>query len=123
MIPDSVARLRRKTRKSDSGKFKRSRRLGVTMEAGGEHLGWQFEVSRVRVGVTIRRDVYNVTIRDEHGSLLERLSGFAKRDQAAQAARQWIEQTQPLVELRIDREHRQKGLRALKRQTRADKRT
>lgn len=123
MIPDSVARLRRKTRRVDSGKFKRSRRLGVTMEAGGEHLGWQFEVSRVRVGVTVRRDVHNVTIRDEHGSLLERLSGFAKREQAVQAARQWIEQTQPLVELRIDREHRQKDIRALKRRTGSKRRT
>jgi hypothetical protein len=105
-------------RKVDSGKFKRSRRLGVSMEGGGEHDGWQYEVSRARVGVTVRRDVFNLTIRDEDGSLLHRLSGFTKREQAVAAAKQWIEQTQPLIEIRIDREHRQKGMRAAKHATR-----
>ena len=107
-------------RKSRGGKFQRNRRLGVSMEGGGEHHGWQFEVSRSRVGVTVRRDVYNLTIRDEDGMLLHRLSGFAKREQAVVAAKQWIEEIQPLIQIRIDREHRQKGVRAVKRAARKD---
>jgi hypothetical protein len=114
MIPDSVARLR-KRRKADSGKFKRSRRLGVSMEGDGEHHGWRFEVSRSRVGVTVRRDVFSLTIRDEEGSMLHRLSGFTKREQAVVAARSWIDEAQALMDIRVDREHRQKGMRALKR--------
>ena len=88
------------------------------MDAGGEHLGWQFEVSHVRVGVTVRREVYHLTIRDERGSLLEQLSGFVKREQAVIAARQWIEKNQPLVAIRIDHEHRLKEMRAMKRHAR-----
>ena len=114
MIPDSVARLRGKRRKKTSGKFERSRRLGVSLEGNGEHCGWRFDVSKARVGVTVRRDVYSLTIRDEEGSMLHRLSGFTRREQATIAARKWIEEAQALMEIRIDREHRQKGMRALK---------
>jgi hypothetical protein len=115
MIPYSVARLRTRRRKNDSGKFKQSRRLGVSMSGTGEHNGWRFEVSRARVGVTVRRDVFSLTIRDEEGSMLHRLTGFTNRDQATLAARRWIDEAQALMNIRIDREHRQKGMRALKR--------
>ena len=118
MIPYSVARLRAKRRRNDNGKFKRSRRMGVSMSGTGDHNGWLFEVSRARVGVTVRRDVFSLTIRDEEGSMLHRLTGFTKRDQAIAAARKWIDDAQALMDIRIDREHRQAGMRALKRATR-----
>ena len=118
MVPYSVARLRNKRRRNDSGKFRRSRRLGVSMEGDGEHNGWKYEVSRSRVGVTVRRDVFSLTIRDEEGSMLHRLTGFAKREQAVTAARKWIDEARALMDIRIDREHRQTGMQALKRANR-----
>jgi hypothetical protein len=113
--PHSSRRRTSDSGKFSSGKFQQCRRLGLTIENGGEHLGWQLEISRSRVGITIRRDVYSVTMRDEDGSFVHRLSGFANREQAVAAARKWIEEVQALLEIRIDREHRLSGMRALKR--------
>ena len=72
------------------GRFHHQRR-GVDSVSREKHLGWNIEIGRRGVGVTLRRDVYSATIRDRDGNHEHFLNGFATATAAVIAAKKKID--------------------------------
>lgn len=77
--------------KSDSGKFRSRVRFGTEKSPGGQHRGWSYHFVIHHTGTSVRRTVYHVTISDPHENRLAYLRNFSSVEQAATAAREWID--------------------------------
>ncbi|HJN11317.1 MAG: hypothetical protein QGH33_14070 [Pirellulaceae bacterium] len=75
----------------DSGKWKRIARTGVGNVTAEEYQGWKIELTHRKVGVTIRRDQFVVTMRRTTPAHEEQLTGFATKVAALAAARKRID--------------------------------
>ena len=80
-------------RKSDSGKFRSHVRLGAEKLPGGRHRGWSYHFVSYQTGTSVRRTIYSVTISDPHQNRRAYLRDFSSVEQAATAAREWIDHT------------------------------
>ncbi len=78
-------------RKSDSGKFRSHVRLGTEKSPGGRHRGWSYHFVSHHTGTSVRRTIYSVAISDPHQNRLAYLRDFTSVEQAATAAREWID--------------------------------
>jgi hypothetical protein len=74
-----------------SGKWQSVPRSGLTRVHHEEYDGWHLEVNLRRVGSTIPRDQYSVTIRKELSAHEEYLSGFSSKAAAISAGHQRID--------------------------------
>jgi hypothetical protein len=73
------------------GKWQSIPRSGVTRVHHEEIDGWHLEINRRRVGSTIRREQYSVTMRRELPAHQEYLSGFSSKSAAIAAGRERID--------------------------------
>ena len=78
-------------RNSDTGKFRSQVRLGMEKSPGGRHRGWSYHFVSHHTGTIVRRTIYCVTISDPHQNRLAYLRDFPSVEQAATAAREWID--------------------------------
>ena len=74
-----------------SDKWQSVPRAGLTRVLQEELDGWHLEISLRRVGTTIRRDQYSVTIRRELPAHEEYLRGFSSKMAALAAGRKRID--------------------------------
>jgi hypothetical protein len=75
---------------STDGKWQKVHRSGVGHIATETDGTWSIEVTMRRVGASIRRDVYSVSIRADAPRHDEFLSGFASKDLALEAAKERV---------------------------------
>lgn len=73
-----------------SGKWQRMPHSGVGTVLSETDGTWQIHIAHRRTGTTIRRDVYSVTIQNQEARHEERMSGFASKNAAIEAARKRI---------------------------------
>ncbi|MCH7750908.1 MAG: hypothetical protein IH898_01965 [Planctomycetes bacterium] len=78
-------------RKSDTGKFRSRVRFGTEKSPGGRHRGWSYHFVSHHTGTIVRRTIYSVAISDPHQNRLAYLRNFSSVEQAATAAREWID--------------------------------
>lgn len=78
-------------RSHDTGKFRSHKQVGTEKSAGGKHRGWSYHFVSHQTGSNIRRSSFSASIVDPYGNRVEYLRGFASLDQAAVAAREWID--------------------------------
>ncbi len=81
----------RSRRNNDTGKFRSRVRLGMEKSPGGQHRGWSYHFVIHHTGTSIRRKIYSVTISDPHQNRLAYLRDYPSVEQAATAARAWID--------------------------------
>ena len=55
------------------------------------YLGWEIEINKRAVGVTIARDLFSATLRNDATNAEEYLSGFSSHEAAVSAARRKID--------------------------------
>ncbi len=79
--------------KSDTGKFRSRVRLGTEKSPGGRHHGWSYQFVSHQTGTSVRRTIYSVSISDPHQNRRAYLRNFSSVEQAATAAREWIDRT------------------------------
>jgi hypothetical protein len=79
-------------RTSETGKFRTRARLGTVKTPGGEHRDWSYRFISHSTGASIRRSTFNVTILDPYQNQVAYLRNFPNIEQAAKAAREWIDQ-------------------------------
>jgi hypothetical protein len=77
--------------RNPSGKFEHLPRTGIGHVAGEVIGDWTLELTHRQVGVTIKRDQYNVTIRRESPAHEELLAGFTSKAAAMAAARKRVD--------------------------------
>ncbi len=78
-------------RKNDTGKFRSRVRFGTEKSPGGRHRGWSYQFVSHHTGTSVRRTIYSVSISDPHQNRLAYLRDFSSMEQAATAARVWID--------------------------------
>ena len=78
-------------RSNDTGKFRSRARVGTESSGYGEHRGWSYHFVSHQTGTSVKRTSYSVSITDPYGNRVEYLRGFSRVDQAASAARDWID--------------------------------
>ena len=83
--------IRTQTGSRDNGKFHSHSRSNTSPIAGQSYRGWSFDFIRSEKGAIVKRACYHVTIRSPHGNRSGYLRDFANIDQAAEGARQWID--------------------------------
>ena len=83
--------------KKESGKFRPRARLGLQSKPGSEYRGWSYHFTSHSTGTSVKRTVYSVSILDPNENQAAYLRDFRNVDQAAQAAREWIDHTLSLV--------------------------
>ena len=81
----------RSRRNNETGKFRSRVRLGTEKSPGGQHRGWSYHFVIHQTGTSVRRTIYSVTISDPHQNRLAYLRNFSNVEQAATAARAWID--------------------------------
>ncbi len=81
----------RSRRNNETGKFRPRVRLGTEKSPGGQHRGWSYHFVIHQTGTSVRRTIYSVTISDPHQNQLAYLRDFLSVEQAATAARKWID--------------------------------
>ena len=79
------------SKRNPSGKFEHLPHTGIGKVASEAIGDWTLELSHRRVGVTIKRDQYSVTIRRESPAYEELLSGFSSKTAALAAARKRVD--------------------------------
>ena len=79
------------SKRNPSGKFEHVPRTGIGHIASEKIGDWIVELSHRKVGVTIKRDQYSVTIRRESPAHEELLSGFSSKVAAMAAARKRVD--------------------------------
>ena len=80
-------------RVKETGKFRRQTPFGTQKTPGGRHRGWSYHFVSHRAGTSVQRTTYSVSILDPHQNRVAYLRDFSSVDQAASAARQWIDHT------------------------------
>lgn len=84
-------------RRADDGKFHRRAKFGAEASPGGKHREWTYNLISHQIGTSVRRTIYHAEIRDPHNNQLAFLRDFSSLDQAAKAARAWIDERLNLV--------------------------
>ena len=77
--------------RKDSGKWKRRPHTGVGNVATEEYRGWTIELTHRKLGTTVKRDQFVVTLRGDSPASHEQLPGFATKAAALVAARKRID--------------------------------
>ncbi len=81
----------RSLRNNETGKFRPRVRLGTEKTPSGQHRGWSYQFVIHQTGTSVRRKIYSVSISDPHQNRLAYLRDFSSMEQAATAARVWID--------------------------------
>ena len=81
----------RSRRNNETGKFRSRARLGTEKSPSGQHRGWSYQFVIHQTGTSVRRTIYSVSISDPHQNRLAYLRDFSSMEQAATAARAWID--------------------------------
>lgn len=79
------------SKRNASGKWEQLRHTGIRQIACEQIGDWTIDLSHRRVGVTMKRDQYSVTIRRESPAHEELLSGFSSKVAAMAAARKRVD--------------------------------
>jgi hypothetical protein len=88
-------------RRNETGKFRTRARLGTVMTPGAEYRDWFYSFVSHSTGTSIRRTTYNVAILDPYQNRIAYLRDFSSIDQAAHAAREWIDHRLSLLGLNM----------------------
>lgn len=94
-----------------TGKLRLNPPTGVETVAREKIGPWQVEVTYRRLGVTVRRDQFNATLRRDAPEREEALSGFATKEAALAAARRRITALTDAAHAKSKRPHYKRPLR------------
>lgn len=75
----------------ETGKFHVRKRFGTQQSSGGQHRNWSYQLVSHSTGVSVRRTTFSVAILDPHRNRVAYLRDFSNLEQAATAAREWID--------------------------------
>ena len=96
--------MQKRDTKDASGKWQRVRKTGVGHVLTETDGTWEIAVTQRRVGTTIRREVFSVSIRAESPHHDEFLSGFTSKELALESAKQRIAMLDAVQRLRQQRQ-------------------
>lgn len=77
----------------DTGKFRPRTRIGTEKSSGSEYRGWSYHFVSHRTGASVARTLYSVSILDPYQNRVAYLRDYSDVQQAAEAAREWIDHT------------------------------
>jgi hypothetical protein len=78
-------------RARETGKFRTRARLGTAKTHGEGYRDWSYHFVSHSTGTSIRRTTYSVAILDPYQNRIAYLRDFSNIEQAAKAAREWID--------------------------------
>lgn len=81
------------SRSRDTGKFRTQARLGTDKSPGDRYRDWSYHFVSHSTGTSVRRTTYSVSILDPYRNRVAYLRDFPNIEQAATAAREWIDHT------------------------------
>jgi hypothetical protein len=100
----SLCDQRKRNDGNPNGKFEPVAAPGVQQFSPQEHKGYCYTVGRRKVGVTVKRVQYSVSIQTRDGRQVRYLDNFSNMQSAQAAARDWIDTAFQLAKLEKARE-------------------